>query len=1484
MYVSPWLNRFRNRISRKSTRVTRAKSRVRQRRGERLEDRTLLTVVGTLVGTGGALDPVTLSIFEDAGEDLVVRSDVLTGEVQVFADGVASTNIPTVLAADLEVLEIFGGDDDTSIDLSLLNSGIFTSLTSISVNAADGNDTLTGSDSFAETLRGSDGDDVIDGGDQNDSLDGGNGDDSILGGLGDDTIDADDGNDTVDGEGGADNIIGGDGADDISGSAGDDTIDSGQGADLVDGGADDDSIQGGFGMDTLMGGLGNDSVRGGSDDDSILGGEGEDSLFGQGGEDTLLGEAGDDSLEGGTSNDSLVGGDGDDFAVGDLGNDTVAGGDGNDFLLGGGGDDVLNGNDGNDTILGNSGNDTIEGGPGADSMVGGNGDDVIGSLASISISDVAVNEGSSSSVAFSTDFESGVPAEFSGFTTTEPVQGYAGVGTGTNLFAGSFLRNDSGGDPSAGGTTPQTPTTLTLTNLPAHTSIDINFLLAIIGSWNSATDPQGPDIFNVTVDGTSVFSENFRNFAPFPGSQGYAPPPGTLLTPNLADLFTETPAFNDTAYDMNLEPAFNDIPHTSSTLVIEWFADGAGFEGQENESWALDNVEVLLNGVSNQVDATFTVSLSAPAGDVITVDYATSDSSATAGADYVGETGVVTFQPGDQAANITITVLADDVAEGDEFFTVDLSNASGGTQITDSQGVGAILDDDEQLVDIFLLFDRTTSFNNAFPSLQMAFPTIVSDLQMTLPTANFAYGIGVFQDFSTGGGARPFTLTQPIVESTTPQFTAATDAAILRAVPQGGNGDIPETPLEGLFQVATGVGFDGNGDGDTSDSGPAGLLSTQLTPGTGGDVPAFASFLPDGTPGSPVLSPSGNIGGVGFRENSQRIVLLATDAPFKFPVDAATDYTGIGGVTVPAADIQVSGSTAVPAGAATIQGTVDALVGAGIQVIGLGGLTTLGIFDPNDPTDAPRRPLEAFATLTGAINTTSSPIVSGIPGDDIDPGEPLYLTIDTASASVIATAITSAVLATVTTVVPPIPPAVLDGDDTLRGGNGNDTLLGGNGNDVIDGGNGDDSISGAAGNDEIAGRSGNDSIEAGSGDDTLEGNGGNDTLGAGSGNDIYIWTGAVDGTDILADATGFQTLNVNADATANSLTVDQNSSMLRVSEGAGSITINDSVASVNVNGGDGDDVITLTGLSGSRALLLTINGDAGNDTINASSTTLGSLVAFFNGNDGNDTISGSLSRDTINGGNDDDSILGNSGDDEINGDDGTDMLIGGEGNDDIDGGLGSDILQGGDDDDTLTGGAGDDSLDGEAGDDTVDGGIGNDTLVGSFGNDLILGGSGADFVFAGAGNDRISGGTGDDFIRGHSGDDQIKGGDGDDTIRADQGDDTINGGDGDDSLESGDGFNIVNADDGNDTVIAGRQSDTIIGGDGNDLVFAGGGRDSVYGGEGDDTLRGNGSSDRFNSGEGDNDVIADLAGVEFDDLTLAISTSVLSALAELDTF
>jgi hypothetical protein len=48
---------------------------------------------------------------------------------------------------------------------------------------------------------------------------------------------------------------------------------------------------------------------------------------------------------------------------------------------------------------------------------------------------------------------------------------------------------------------------------------------------------------------------------------------------------------------MGLDPRFGNIAHTASSLTVTWLAHGTGWQGGTDESWGIDNVEVLLNGV-----------------------------------------------------------------------------------------------------------------------------------------------------------------------------------------------------------------------------------------------------------------------------------------------------------------------------------------------------------------------------------------------------------------------------------------------------------------------------------------------------------------------------------------------------------------------------------------------------------------------------------------------------------------------------------------------------------------------------------------------------------------------------------------------------------------------------------------------------------------------------------------------------------------------
>ena len=91
----------------------------------------------------------------------------------------------------------------------------------------------------------------------------------------------------------------------------------------------------------------------------------------------------------------------------------------------------------------------------------------------------------------------------------------------------------------------------------------------------------------------------------------------------------------------------------------------------------------------------FTVSLSGPSTQTVTVEYSTADDSAVAGSDYVANSGTLNFAgTAGETQTISVTVNGDTRLETDETFTVDLSNPTNSVTISDAQGVGTISNDD----------------------------------------------------------------------------------------------------------------------------------------------------------------------------------------------------------------------------------------------------------------------------------------------------------------------------------------------------------------------------------------------------------------------------------------------------------------------------------------------------------------------------------------------------------------------------------------------------------------------------------------------------------------------------------------------------------------------------------------------------------------------------------------------------------------------
>ncbi len=92
--------------------------------------------------------------------------------------------------------------------------------------------------------------------------------------------------------------------------------------------------------------------------------------------------------------------------------------------------------------------------------------------------------------------------------------------------------------------------------------------------------------------------------------------------------------------------------------------------------------------------ATLNATLSAASPVTVTVNYATSDSSASAGSDYSATNGTLSFAPGVTSLPISVPILNDPSDEPNETLTLTLSAPAGARLGTPSAATITITDDD----------------------------------------------------------------------------------------------------------------------------------------------------------------------------------------------------------------------------------------------------------------------------------------------------------------------------------------------------------------------------------------------------------------------------------------------------------------------------------------------------------------------------------------------------------------------------------------------------------------------------------------------------------------------------------------------------------------------------------------------------------------------------------------------------------------------
>jgi len=140
----------------------------------------------------------------------------------------------------------------------------------------------------------------------------------------------------------------------------------------------------------------------------------------------------------------------------------------------------------------------------------------------------------------------------------------------------------------------------------------------------------------------------------------------------------------DETFDLEL------VDSSATAVVLD--STGTGTIADNDPPGAsIDDVEID-EPPRTSTTATFTVTLSRPATQAMTVSYRTRDVTAAAPADYVAKTSSVSIAAGKSFATFKVTVKGDLYAEDDELFVVELTGVTGGS-VTDGTGIATIFDD-----------------------------------------------------------------------------------------------------------------------------------------------------------------------------------------------------------------------------------------------------------------------------------------------------------------------------------------------------------------------------------------------------------------------------------------------------------------------------------------------------------------------------------------------------------------------------------------------------------------------------------------------------------------------------------------------------------------------------------------------------------------------------------------------------------------------
>lgn len=177
-------------------------------------------------------------------------------------------------------------------------------------------------------------------------------------------------------------------------------------------------------------------------------------------------------------------------------------------------------------------------------------------------------------------------------------------------------------------------------------------------------------------------------------------------------------------------------PTRATNAVI----DGQGTGLIDNDDLARVTIADVSHaeGTGGTTSFVFTVTLSNPSSQVLSVDYTTYDGAAVADEDYGGVSDTLTFQPGVTRQTVTVSVVGDSDAEADEDFLVELDGLVSplAASLADNQATGTIVNDDVLQAHVTISSVQVNVLGEMSPTLKLI--QVIASGTATGPVGGYA--------------------------------------------------------------------------------------------------------------------------------------------------------------------------------------------------------------------------------------------------------------------------------------------------------------------------------------------------------------------------------------------------------------------------------------------------------------------------------------------------------------------------------------------------------------------------------------------------------------------------------------------------------------------------------------------------------------------------------------------------------------------------